>query len=286
MPAAPDPAPQEDRDHRGHRGVQRGNRRYQVHVGLPGVEQRPSRLEMQRPPAPRGDPFHELVGARLAHVHGAQQSAVGNARGAMEHARRVGRATRDVGRRATRGGPRWCGRQQHVHRERRERQGHEPANEGRPLGAVAQPEHPGDRIGQHEERHVDAADQHFPPRRLRQFDVLLQPYRRDCAEKQPPVCGGLELPQRRGAEHVGGAAAEVVEHQHQSERQPVAHHREHFVPASDAGGDQTGGDVEQQQFAVEGQSVCHGAVDHHGGPRGDGDASCPGDPTLAAGWMR
>jgi hypothetical protein len=266
--------------------MQRGNRRHQIHAGLPGVEQRAGRLEVQRPPAPSGDPLHELVGAGLAHVHRAQQAAVGNARGAVEHARRVGRATGDVGRCAARGRPGRRGRQHHVHRERRERQGHEAADECRPLGAVTQPEHPGHGIGQHEERHVDAADQHLPPRRLRQLDVLLQPHRRERAEKHPPIGVGLELPERRGAERVGRAAAEVVEHQDQSERQPIAHHRKHFVSASDAGRDQPGGDVQQQQFTVEGQSVGDGAVDHHRGPRGDGDAARPDESTLAAGPMR
>ena len=62
-PAAADPPPQEHRDHRRHSGVQRRNRGDQIHAGLSGVEQRPGRLQMQRSPAPGGDPLDELVGA-------------------------------------------------------------------------------------------------------------------------------------------------------------------------------------------------------------------------------
>jgi hypothetical protein len=200
---------------------------------------------MQRPPAAGGDPLHELVGTGPAEVHCAQQPAVGNPRRAAKHARRVGRAEGDVGRRATRCGPRRRSRQHYVYRERGERQRHKAADERRPLGSVVQPEHAGDDIGQHEKRHVDAADDDFPPRWLSHLDVLLQPDRRHCAEEQPPIRGGLELPEGVCAEHVGRAAAEVVEHQHEGERQPVAQHREHLVPPADARGDQSGADVDQ-----------------------------------------
>lgn len=241
---------------------------------------------MQRPPATGGDALHELVSAGLAHVHCAQKSAVGNARGATEHARWVGRPAGDLGRRTARGRPRRRGRQGDVPDERGERQRDEPPDEGRPLGSVAQPQHSGDHIRQHEERHVDAADDDFPPRRLGHLDVLLQPDGRDVTEKQPAVRGRLELPEGRRTEHVGRPAAEVVEHQHQGERQPVADHREHLVPLPDAGRDQAGRDVEQQQFAVERQPVHRGPVDHDRSPAGDGDAPGPGEPMRAAGWVR
>jgi hypothetical protein len=200
---------------------------------------------MQCAPAAGGDSLHELVSTGPAQVHSPQQSAVGNAGGAAEHARRVGRGAGDVGRRATRGRPRRRGRQHHVHDKGRERECDESSDEGRPLGSVTQPEHPGDHIRQDEERHVDAADDHLPPRRLSQLDALLQPHRRDAAEKQPAVHSCLELPKGPATEHVGRTSAEVVEHQHQGERKPVPYHRENLVSAPDARGDQAGRDVEQ-----------------------------------------
>jgi hypothetical protein len=224
---------------------------------------------MQRSPAAGGDPLHELVGAGLAGVHRTQQPAVGNTGRAVKHARRVGRAISDIGGSATGRGPRRRGRQRHVHRERGERQRDEPADELRPLGAVAQPEHTGNDIRQDEKRHVDAADDDFPPGWLGHLDVLLQPDRRHGAEEQPTVRGGLKLPQRWGPEHVGGTAAEVVEDQHEGEWQPVAQYREHFLSAADTRGDQSGGDVEQQQFPVERQAICRGPVDHHRRPDRD-----------------
>jgi hypothetical protein len=285
-PPPSDASPQEHRDHRGHRGVQRRDRRDQVDAGLSGVEQRARRLQVQRSPSAGRDPLHELVGAGPAGVHRSQQPAAGNPGGPAEHARRVGRAARDVGRCATRGCPRRRGRQQHIHDEGRERQRDEPAHEGRPFGPVAQPEHSGYRVRQDEERHVDTADDHFPPGRLRHLEVLLQPHRRDGAEKQPAVRARLELPEGRRAEHVGRTPAEVVERQDQCEGQPVAHDGEHPVPAPDAGGDQARGDIEQQQFAVECQPGRDGAVDHHSGPRGDGETPRPGESIRAAGRVR
>jgi hypothetical protein len=178
-----DPAPQEYRDHCGHGGMQRGNRGDQVHAGLSGVEQCSGRLQMQRSPAASRDPLDEEVGAGLAFVHGAQQPAVGDTGGTSEHAVRPGRARGDVGRGAAGGCPRRCCRQKDVDDERDERQRDEPSDKRRPVTSVAQPEHSGDDIGQHEKRHVDPADDHFPPRRLRHFDALLQPHRRDGAEE-------------------------------------------------------------------------------------------------------
>ena len=203
----------------------------------------------------------------------------------MEHARRVGRAAGDLGGRATRGRPRWRGGQHDVHHQGGEGQGDEPPDECRPLGAVVQPQHPGNHVRQHEERHVDAADDHFPPRWLRQLDVLLQPHRGDGAEEQPSVGVRLELPEGACAQRVSGAAAQVVEHQHQCEREPVADHREHLVSPSDAGGDQPARDVHQQQLPVEREPVRRGSVDHHRGPGGDGATPRPGQPTVAAGWV-
>jgi hypothetical protein len=248
---------------------------------LSGVEQRPGRLEMQRSPAAGGDPLDELVGAGPAHLHRTQQPAVGNIRGAPKHARRFRRATVDIGRCATRCRPRRCGRHQHVNHERGERQRDEAADERRPLGSVVQPEHTGDDVGQDEKRHVDAADDDFPPRWLSHLDVLLQPHGRHCAEEQPSVRGGLELPESGGAEHVGRAAAEVVEHQHEGEWQPIAQHRKRLVAAADACGDQSGGDVEQQQFAVERQPIRRGSVNQHRRPDCDGRSPRPPEPTPA-----
>lgn len=224
-PRWPDPSPQEHRDHRGHGGVQRRYGRNQVDAGLTGVQQRPGRLQMQGSPAAGRDALDELVSAGLPGVHGAQQTAVGNASCPVEHAWRVRRTTGNVGRRATRRRPRRRGRQHHVDGQRREGQGDEPPDEGRPCGSVAQPEHAGHDVGQHEERHVDAADDHFPPRRLCELDVLLQPHRRNGAEEQPAICLWLKPPERVRAEHVGGTATEVVEHQDEGEGQPVADHR-------------------------------------------------------------
>jgi hypothetical protein len=241
---------------------------------------------MQRPPAAGGNPFHELVSTRLAHMQRAEQSAVGNARSASVHARRVGRAAGDVGRCAARGRPRWGRRQDHVDGDRSERQGNEPTDECRPVGPVVQPEHPRDHVRQDEERHVNAADDHFPPRGLRHLDALLQPHRRDSAEEQPAISIGLESPERGRAEHVSRTATEVVEHQHECERQPIAHDGEHLVPAADARGDEPGSDVQQQQFAVECDPVRHGSVGDHQGPRADGEASCPGERHFAAGRIR
>ena len=241
---------------------------------------------MQGPPTARGNPLHELVSTRLAHLHRAQQSAVGNACSASVHARRVRRAAGDVGRCAARGRPRRGRRQDHVDGDRSERQRNEPTDECRPVGPVVQPEHARDRVRQNEKRHVNAADDHFPPRGLRHLDALLQPHRRDSAEEQPAISIGLESPERGRAEHVSRTTTEVVEHQHECERQPIAHDGEHLVPAADARGDQPGSDVQQQQFAVERDPVRHGSVGHHQGPRADGDAPCPGEPNFAAGRIR
>ncbi len=237
---------------------------------------------MQRAPAAGGDPFHELVCTGPARMHRTQQATVGHARGAAEHARRIRRAADDIAGGAARRGPRRRGRHQDIDDEGGEREGDEPADEGRPLGSVAQPEHTGDRIREHKERHVDAADEDFPPRWLSQLDVFLQPYRRDRAEEQPAVGVRLELPQGPCAEHVGCAAAEVVKRQHQRERQPIADDSEHLVSATDARGNQPGGDVEQQQLTVERQPIGHASVDHHHSPGDDGGATHPPEPTVSA----
>jgi hypothetical protein len=206
---------------------------------------------MQGSPAASGDPLDKLVSTGLVVVHGAQQPAVGHTRGASEHAAWVGRAIGDVGQGAAGGCPRRCGRQDNVNDERRERQRDKSPDKRCPVAPVTQPEHPGDHVGQHKKRHVDAADDHFPPRRLRHLDALLQPHRRDGAEEQPPVRFGLELPQRVRSEQCCRPPAEVIEQQHQREREPVAHDREYFAPATDAGRDEAGDDIKQQQFPIE-----------------------------------
>jgi hypothetical protein len=260
--------------------MQRGNRGDEIHAGLSGVEQCSGRLQMQRSPAAGRDSLDEEMGAGLASVHGAQQPAVRNSGGASEHAMRAGRAAGDVGRGAARGRPRRCCRRNDVDDESDERQRDESSGKCRPVASVAQPEHSGDDIGQDKKRHVDAADDHFPPRRLRHFDALLQPHRRDGAEEQPAVRLGLEMPKGGRAEQRRRPSAEVIHHQYQSERQPIAHHRERLLPATDAGSDQPGGDVEQQQFAVESQPVGQGPVDHDKGPDSDRRPAGQRQPTL------
>lgn len=194
---------------------------------------------------------------------------MGHTYGTPEHAVRAGRAPGDVGRGAAGGCPRRCCRQNDIDDERDEGQHDEPSDKCRPVAAVAQPEHCGDHIGQDEKRHVDAADHHFPPRRLRHLDVLLQPHRRDGAEEQPSVRLGLEMPKRSRSEQRCRPPTEVIHHQHQRERQPVAHDREHLLPATDAGRDEPGGDVEQQQFAIECEAAGQGSVNHNKCPDGD-----------------
>ena len=260
--------------------MQRRNRGDQVHAGLSGVDQCSRGLQVQRSPAASRYPLDEELGTGLASVHGAQQPAVRDACGAGEHAVRVGRATGDIVRRAAGGRPRWCGRQHDVDNKRGEGQRHEPSDKRCPVASVAQPEHGGDNIGQHEKGHVDAADDHFPPRRLRHLDPLLQPHGRDGAEEQPPVRLGLEMPQRRRSEQRCRSSAEVIYHQHKRERQPVANDREYLVPSTDAGGDEPGGDIEQQQFTIECQPVRQGPVDHDKSPGGDRHPPGEREPTL------
>jgi hypothetical protein len=246
--------------------MQRGNRCDQIHARLSGVEQSSRRLQVQRSPATSGDPLHKMMGAGLTSVHGAQQAAVRDVCGASEHAVRVGRVTGDVGRRAAGGCPRRCCREHDVDNERGEGQRDEPSDKRCPVASTAQPEHAGDNIGQDEKRHVDAAYDHFPPRRLRHLDAFLQPHGRDGAEEQPSVRLGLELPQRRRADERCRSPADVIHQQHKRERQPVAQDREYLTPSTDAGGDKPGGDIKQQHFAIECEPVRQGPVGHDKGP--------------------
>ena len=262
--------------------MQGGNRRDQIYAGLAGVDQCSGRLEVQRSPAASGDPLDELVGTGLASVHAVQQPAVRDTCGASEHAARVGGATGDIGRGAASRCPRRCGGQHHVDDQRGERQQDEPPDKRRPVAAVAQPEHSGDDVGQDEKRHVDAADDHFPPRRLRHLEALLQPHGRNSAEEQPAVRLGLEVPNGRSADQRCRPPAEVVHQQHEREREPIAHHCEHLVAATDAGGNEPGGDVKQQQFAIECEPVRQGSVGHHEGPGNDRHPPREREPTVAA----
>jgi hypothetical protein len=280
-PPRPDTAPQEHRDHRGHCGVQGGNRRDEINAGLSRVDQCSGRLQMQGSPAASRDPLNEEVGAGLASVHAAQQSAVRNTCGTSEHAARIGGAAGDIGRRAAGGCPRRCGRRNNVHDQGGERQRDETPDKGCPVVSVTQPKHPRDQIGQDEKRHVDAADDHFPPRGLRHLNALLQPHRGDGAEEQPSIGLGLKLPKRGRSEHCCRAAAEVIERQHERKRKPIAHNPQHLVPATDAGGDEPGGDVEQQQFAVECEPVRQRPVGHHKGPGSDRHPPREREPSLA-----
>jgi len=50
-------------------------------------------------------------------------------------------------------------------------------------------------------------------------------------------------------------AAEVIKQQHEREREPIAHDRENLLTTADARGDEPGGDVEQQKFAIEREPV-------------------------------
>jgi hypothetical protein len=249
--------------------MQGGNRRDQIDAGLSGVDQCSGRLQVQRSPAASGDPLDEVVRTRLSSVHAAQQPAVRDTCSAAEHAVGVGRATGDVGRGAASGCPRRCGGQDNVDDQRGERQQDEPTDKRRPVESVAQPEHAGDDVGQDEKRHVDAADDHFPPRRLRHLDALLQPHRRDGSEEQPSVRLRLEMPKGRRSDERRRPSADVVDQQHKRERKPVAHHRPHLVAATDAGSNESGRDVEQQQFAIECEPVSQSSVGHDKGPDGD-----------------
>lgn len=273
-------APEEYHDQRRQSGVQRRDGRHQVHTGLSGVHQCPRGLQVQRAPAARGDALHEGVRPRLVGMHGAQQAAVGYADGAAVHASRVRRSTRDVLGRAARGGPRRRRGHHDVDDQGGKRQRDEASNKCSPIGPVAQPQHAGDHIGQQEKRHVDGADNDFPPRRVCHLEVPLQPHRRDRPEKHPPVRLWLQLPQTRRAEQRRRSAAEVVQQQHHSERQPVAYDCEHLVTAADAGGHQPGRDVEQQQFAVEGQPRRHGSIEHHQQPHRHRDSTQQGQPAV------
>jgi hypothetical protein len=240
---------------------------------------------MERAPTAGGDALYELVSPRLTHMHRAQQAAVGNACSASIHARRIRRATGYVGRCAARGRPRRGRRHDNVDGDRRERQRDEPADECRPVGPVVQPEHARDCVRQDEERHVNAAHDHFPPRGLRHLDALLQPHRRDGAGEEPAIGIGLKSPERGRAEHVSRTTTEVVEHQHECERQPIAHDSYHLVPAANARGNQPGRDVQQQQFAVERDPFRHGSIGDYQGPRADGEAPGPREPNSAAGRL-
>ena len=75
-------------------------------------------------------------------------------------------------------------------------------------------------------------------------------------------------------------SAEVVHQQHKREREPVTHHRAHLVAATDAGGNEPGRDVEQQQFAIECEPVSQSSVDHDQGPDGDCRPADQRQPTL------
>ncbi len=75
--------------------------------------------------------------------------------------------------------------------------------------------------------------------------------------------------------------AHVVQQQHQREGQPVAHHHHRLAAAADAGGNQTGGDVHQQQFPVERQPAGAGPVSDHKRPHEDRDAAGQRESALS-----
>ena len=89
------------------------------------------------------------------------------------------------------------------------------------------------------------------------------------------------MPKRGRPEQRCCPPAEVVHHQHKREREPIAHDREHQVAATDTGGDEPGGDVEQQQFAIEREPVGQGAVGHDKGPDGDRHPPREREPSVA-----
>ena len=66
---------------------------------------------------------------------------------------------------------------------------------------------------------------------------------------------GLESPERVRSDQHRRPAAEVVQQQHEREREPIAHDRENLSTTADARGDEPGGDVEQQKFAIEREPV-------------------------------
>lgn len=236
---------------------------------------------MQGAPAPAGDPFHKRVCAGLVRVHGAQQPAVGHPRGAPEHAPWVGRAVGDLVCGAARGRPRRRRRHQHVDDQSGKRQPDESPGERCPVVSVAQPQQPGDHVRQDEKRHVDGADDHLPPRRLGQLELFLQPHCGHHPKEHPPVHVYLGLPQSGRSHKSGRVAAEVVQQQKKRERQPIAHDGQSLAGTTDTCRDQPGGDVEQQQFAVEREPFRHRPVHHNGGPYRDCNASDEGEPPLA-----
>ena len=281
-PPSPHPPPQEDRDRRAQTGVQGRDRRDQIDAGLPLVDQPAGRVEVEPGPAARRDSLDPFVGARLRGAHLAEDAAVGHLARGTEHAARRGRPGDDVGG-GTPGGRPWRGgRQHHVDRQRTERQHHEQLREFLPLRSVAQPQHGGDHVRQDEERHVGGADDHLPPGRVGLLEMLLQPDGGHHPEEHPAVGIGLPMPQRGSPDQVRGPTAEVVDHQHQGERQPVSQHVQH-PPATDAGDRQAGADVEQQQFAVERDSGGGDPVGDDDGPHTDGDAPYHGEAPIPGG---
>jgi hypothetical protein len=260
--------------------MQRRNGGHQVHTGLPRVDQNPGRLQMQRAPATGGDALHEVVGTGLAELHSAQQPAVGNTGRVTEHAGWVGRAGGDVVGGAARRSPGWRRGQDNVNQQRGKRHREEPPRIRFPHFSVAQPQEAGDRIRHDEKRHVDRADDHFPPRRLRHLQAFLQPHRGQHPEEQPSVDRWLKLPKRGRPDQCGGAPAQVVQHQDKSKRQPVPDHHQHFAAAPNAGGDQSRSDIEQQQLTIECQPGGQAAIHHHDRPDRDGDTPNNSEPPI------
>ena len=237
-------------------------------------------MQVQRAPAASGDPLHELVGARLAQLHGTQQPAVGNTSRVPEHACRVGRAIGDVAGGAAGRRPGRRRRQDDIDDQRCKRQREKTPRIRFPFVSVAQPQQPGDRIRHDEKRHVDRADDHFPPRWLRHLEVLLQPDGRHDPEEQPSVDRRLQLPESGCPDQCRRAPAQVVQQQHHGERQPVPNHQQHLAAPPDARGDQSGGDVDQQPLAVECHPGSTAAVHHNKRPGRDRQAARDGQSTV------
>ena len=107
--------------------------------------------------------------------------------------------------------------------ERHPREEHDACDVAAKAGAGEEPEQAGDEVGRHEVAHVDGpGDEVVPPHAVRSVpDPILEPDGRDVAAEEEGV--GLELGPIPGGEEqaVGMAAQEVVDREHERERQPL-----------------------------------------------------------------
>ncbi len=124
--------------------------------------------------------------------------------------------------------------------------------------AGEEPEQPGDEIRRDEVAHVDGPGREVVPAQVRRPvpEPLLQPDRRDGAAEEKGV--GLELRPVPGREEqaVGVAAQQVVDREHERERQPLEHDAAH--PAHEIGRrerEQAEHDPDEQPLAPDGNAL-------------------------------